>query len=346
MQLKFVDMFAGIGGFHLAMKSHGCVCVAACEINKQARLTYKCNFNIPDDLFYDDINDIEPSSIPDHHILCAGFPCQPFSISGKQEGLEDNRSNVLYSLFKIIREKKPQAVLLENVKHLRFINEGRVFKLVIDTLKQLGYYVSANLCNAKHFGVPQNRERWIIVGLKSGVYTPSIPFHKSSTIKDILEEENNNFVYLEESSFTRIKNPRIQVSGLIFCGYRNKRPRSVGVRAGTKHLSRVHKQPNRIYHVDGIHPTIPSQESSGRFWIMLDNGKVRKLTILECFRLMGFPDEFIKPVSRGHLYHQIGNSVCIPMIKHIAGDIIKSIHEYCIKEKHERESAIQYSAII
>lgn len=112
-----------------------------------------------------------------------------------------------------------------------------------------------------------------------------------------------------------------QVSGLIFCGYRNKGIRKKGVRPNTEHLSRVHKQPNRIYHINGTHPTIPSQETSGRFWIY-DDKHVRKLTINECFKLMGFPKEFKKVSTNGKLYNQIGNSVSIPMIEVVGKEII------------------------
>ena len=131
----------------------------------------------------------------------------------------------------------------------------------------------------------------------------------------------SKFEYLNEP-YTLIKKPKKQNSGLIFCGYRNKNIRKNGVKNGTEHLSRVHKQPNRIYSCEGVHPTIPSQEASGRFWISLNNGKVRKLTVKECFRLMGFNDDFVKPVSIGNLYKQIGNSVCVPLIKSVSKSLL------------------------
>ena len=146
---------------------------------------------------------------------------------------------------------------------------------------------------------------------------------KPTFIKDILEE-NVDFEYLNEEEYTLIENPKKQPSGLIFCGYRNKKIRSVGVRENTEHLSRVHKQPNRIYSSNGVHPTIASQESSGRYFIYHKN-RVRKLTIKECFRLMGFSDNFKIIGSKTNIYNRIGNSVVIPMIKEIAKEIENQI---------------------
>ena len=138
------------------------------------------------------------------------------------------------------------------------------------------------------------------------------------SLKNFLDEEND-FEYLEEP-YTILEEQKVQDSGLIFAGYRNKTIRKAGVREGTEHLSRVHKQPNRIYSTEGVHPALPSQESSGRFWIWHE-GKVRKLTIQECYRIMGFPDKFKLLSNKAELYKQIGNSVAIPMIKAVAEQI-------------------------
>ena len=136
-------------------------------------------------------------------------------------------------------------------------------------------------------------------------------------------DKKGDFEFLKKDEYTIIDKSlwKNQISGLIFCGYRNKDIRKKGVRPNTEHLSRVHKQPNRIYHIDGTHPTIPSQETSGRFWIYDDN-EVRKLTINECFKLMGFPKTFKRVSTNGKLYNQIGNSVSIPMIESVGKEII------------------------
>lgn len=326
-KFSFVDMFAGIGGFHQALKELGGECVAACEIDENARKTYLSNHKIKENLFYKDINKLEAKDIPNHDILCAGFPCQPFSISGKQKALKDERSNVIDSLFKILKTKKPKIIILENVKHIKHIEKGEVFEFIVESLKDIGYSVSYQLLNAKNFGVAQNRERWIFVGVLGGsTFEFREPKRKSNVLKNILDTHQNDFHFLEEP-YTVIDKPKKQKSGLIFCGYRNKSIRKVGVREGTNHLSRVHKQPNRIYSINGVHPTIPSQESSGRFWIMLEDGRVRKMTVNECFRIMGFPEKFKKPVPTGNLYKQIGNSVCVPMVKDVATWILDDFSE-------------------
>ena len=141
-------------------------------------------------------------------------------------------------------------------------------------------------------------------------------------LKDFLDKDNN-FEYLEEP-YTILDEQKMQDSGLIFAGYRNKTIRKAGVRPGTEHLSRVHKQPNRIYSTEGVHPALPSQESSGRFWIWHEE-KVRKLTIQECYRIMGFPDNFKLLYNKAELYKQIGNSVAIPMVKAVGEQIKKQL---------------------
>jgi DNA (cytosine-5)-methyltransferase 1 len=170
--------------------------------------------------------------------------------------------------------------------------------------------------------VPQNRERVIIIAsLNKHFDFRQIKRTKSAKLFDILDK-HGPFEYLDKDEYTLIPNPIIQQhSGLFFVGYRNKSIRKAGVRPGTEHLSRVHKQPNRIYSVMGMHPTLPSQETSGRYWILLPDNRVRKLTIDECFRLMGFPKTFLRPSSLGEQYKQIGNSVCVPMVAAVANAI-------------------------
>lgn len=210
-------------------------------------------------------------------------------------------------------------VLLENVKHLVYHDEKRTLSTIIQHLEELGYIVSKKVLNASDFGVPQNRERIIIIGHKEKKFDFSkIKKSAKPVLKDFLDKEND-FEYLDEP-YTILEDQKKQDSGLIFAGYRNKTIRKAGVRPGTEHLSRVHKQSNRIYSTEGVHPALPSQESSGRFWI-LHQGEVRKLTIQECYRIMGFPDEFKLLNNRGELYRQIGNSVAIPMIKAVAEQI-------------------------
>jgi len=188
----------------------------------------------------------------------------------------------------------------------------------------LGYAVEWKLLNALDYGVPQNRERIIIIASKEDVFNFDMLVNSKRRILVDALDTHGNFEYLEEKDYTLIENPIVQKkSGLFFVGYRNKSIRKAGVRPGTEHLSRVHKQPNRIYSVMGTHPTLPSQETSGRFWILLPDNRVRKLTIDECFRIMGFPSDFVRPSSVGEQYKQIGNSVCVPMVEAVASAIMQ-----------------------
>lgn len=317
--VTFIDLFCGIGGIRLGMESQGFKCLMSSDINVECQRTYKENFN---ELPLGDITQIDEHEIPNHDILCAGFPCQPFSISGKQKGFEDTRGTLFFEICRIIQEKKPKVVFLENVKHLVHHNHGQTLDTIIGNLKDLGYSVSWKVLNGSDFGIPQNRERIIIIGSKNG----SFDFNKikrTARVKliDFLDTDGK-FEYLEPKEYTLLEKAKQQPgSGLIFAGYRNKSIRKVGVRPGTEHLSRVHKQPNRIYSVYGVHPTLPSQETSGRYFILTADKKVRKLTLNECWNIMGFPSNYKKVSTISEQYKQLGNSVCVPMISAVAEEI-------------------------
>lgn len=321
---KFIDLFAGLGGFRLALEALGGKCVFSSEINPHACEIYEANFG---DNPFQDITQLNPQNMPDFQVLCAGFPCQAFSIAGKKMGFEDTRGTLFFDLCRIIEHKKPSVILLENVKNIVQHDNGKTFKLIISSLENLGYNVSFKLLNAKDFSIPQNRERIIIVGINNKISKQSFVFdlapYPVKKLSDICEK---NHTILDENEYFIIdtKYQKLQKSGLIFSGYRDKKIRKVGINPDTLYLSRVHKQPNRIYHINGVHPTLSSQESSGRYFVY-DGEKVFKLNLLECFRLMGFLDNYIKIGSQTNLYNRIGNSVCIPMIKEVMQCVLKQI---------------------
>ena len=322
-KFKFIDLFAGIGGFRLGLEKAGAKCVFSSEIEPHAIEMYKENFG--DDPTCD-ITKLDPKVIPDFDILCAGFPCQSFSVCGKQKGFADaTRGTLFFDICRVLREKKPKAFILENVKNLKTHDKGNTLFIMLQELHSMGYAVSYKVLNARDFGVPQNRERIILIGSRDGYVFDfdRLKTNKVNSMKPFLDTEGD-FEYLEEGTYTLLEKEQIkrQPSGLIFCGYRNKKLRTVGVRPGTQHLSRVHKQPNRIYSVNGIHPTLASQETSGRYWILTD-GKVRKLTLNECYKFMGFPSDFIKVGRKTSLYERIGNSLCVPMITNVAEEVIE-----------------------
>jgi DNA (cytosine-5)-methyltransferase 1 len=324
MQYKFIDLFAGIGGFRQGFEDAGFHCVFTSEINLQCQQVYEANFG---EKPFGDITQISPILIPDFDILLAGFPCQPFSISGKKMGFEDTRGTLFFDICQIINTKQPRVIVLENVKHLIHHDKGRTFNVILKSLMDLGYNVTYKILNAKDFGLPQNRERIFIIATKKHYFDfTKLKKKRKVILRDFLDFEGDRngepFEFIDKSEYTLIDTPKNQESGLIFVGYRNKNTWKKGVRENTEHLSRVHRQPNRIYSIEGTHPTIPSQETAGRFFIYIPElDAVRKLTINECYRIMGFHNNFVKHPNLGEQYKQIGNSVAIPVIKAIAESI-------------------------
>jgi DNA (cytosine-5)-methyltransferase 1 len=321
--MRFIDLFAGIGGTRMGLEKAGMTCVFSSEWDSHAQDMYELNFG---ERPSGDITEIDAKDVPDHEVLIAGFPCQPFSISGKKQGFEDTRGTLFFDILRIAEAKRTPILILENVKHLVHHDSGKTLKVILESLGSLGYEVAWKVLNSKNYGVAQNRERIIIVASKRGMF--SFDFDKETTlfpIKDMLQSEGD-FEWLKPSEYTILprKMWRKQKSGLIFAGYRNKSIRKAGVLPDTEHLSRVHKQPNRIYSVEGTHPTLPSQESSGRFWIF-DGKKVRKLTLDEAFRLMGFPKGYKRLGTPGQCYLRIGNSVCVPMIEKVGKEVAKQL---------------------
>lgn len=320
-EFTFIDLFAGIGAFRLALQSVGGKCVFSSEWDKAAQQTYELNYG---ESPYGDITlkDVQ-SHIPDtFDVLCGGFPCQPFSICGKKLGFEDTRGTLFFEICQILKKHKPQCCILENVQHLTKHDKGRTFQVIISSLIELGYNVSYKILNAKDFGLPQFRARIFIVGTRNGIFD----FNKIKTSSMVKLEDfitfEGDYEFLNPNEYTLIDKSLIHPqakSGLVFCGYRNKGTWKTGIRPGTLYLSRCHRQPNRIYSITGTHPTIPSQETSGRFFIYSPYcDKVRKLSVEECYKIMGFPDGFIRNPNLGSQYKQIGNSIAVPVITAIA----------------------------
>lgn len=339
--IRFIDLFAGIGGFRMSFDRCGCQCVFSSEFNEACQKVYEDNYG---EKPFGDITKIDEKDIPDFDILCAGFPCQPFSICGKKMGFNDTRGTLFFDVCRIIKEKQPKVVVLENVKHLINHDKKKTFRVILSTLEELGYHVSYRILDSTKFGVPQCRERIIIVGVKDRVFDfDDLQESKPLCIRDILDKEGN-FEYLDKSEYTLLDPQYIhkQKTGLLFVGYRNKGQWKKGIRPHTEHLSRVHRQPNRIYSIDGTHPTIPSQETCGRFWIYIpEEDAVRKLTIKECYKLMGYPESFKIDSSKGNAYKQCGNSVVIPMVYELA----KSIIRQCFTEDYHVKSSRNYKQL-
>lgn len=336
--LTFIDLFAGIGGFRMGFQNQGYECLFSCEIDKACQDVYYDNFS---EKPFGDITRLNPDHIPDFDVLVAGFPCQPFSICGYRRGFDDTRGTLFFDICRIIDHKYPDVVLLENVKYLIYHDHGRTLSTIVRSLNDFGYKVSYEILNAKNFGLPQHRERLFIVCLKDRYFNFSALRTKPTPkLRDFLDKEGH-FEALPEEDYTLIGQPVEQKSGLIFVGYRNKNPFKKGIRPNSQHLSRVHHQPNRIYSVNGVHPTLPSQETSGRFFIYFpETSTVRKLTISECYRIMGFPRSFKPCPVNGKSYLQIGNSVCVPQVEEVARAIKTQLGD---RDESQREapSALQ-----
>jgi DNA (cytosine-5)-methyltransferase 1 len=324
---SYIDLFAGIGGFRLALDGVGGKCLFSSEIDKACRAVYLNNFGGE---VVGDITSVDEKQIPDHDLLAGGFPCQAFSIAGKKRGFEDARGTLFFEILRIAKAKKTKVLFLENVKNLIHHDSGKTIKTIQELLEQEGYNFRYKILNTKDFGLAQNRERIIIVASRENAFDFD-PIEKVKSkpvvVKDIMQHDQSQaFEVLPADDYTIIDKGlwERQKSGLIFVGHRNRSIRKTGVRPNTEHLSRVHKQPNRIYHVDGTHPTLSAQESCGRYWVY-DDERVRKMTVKECYALQGFPDDYkIDPVQ-SNAYRQIGNSVGVPLMRAVGEEIKRQL---------------------
>ncbi len=324
LEFRFADLFCGLGGFRLALEALGGKCVFSSDNNRHIQDKYEENFN---ERPFGDIQDVNLRSVPHFDGLTAGFPCQPFSISGHKKGFNDTRGTLFFDICRIIESHSPSVVILENVKHLLHHNRKKTIVTILEALNRLGYHVSFSLLNAINLGLPQNRERIFIVASKHKCFEfQDIETKETSPLIDFLLESQSHEV-LDPSEYTLLEENVVRkqpISGLIFVGYRNKNRFSKGVNGKMLHLNRIHRQPNRIYSVYGNHPTLPSQESSGRFFIYNpDKNSVRKLSIEECFIIMWFPGQYKKVSTLGELYRQIGNSFAIPVVYGVMKQIIQ-----------------------
>lgn len=315
---KFIDLFAGIGGFHLALSAFGLQCVFACEWDKYAAETYTKNFQLKP---HGDINNIQAGDIPAHQIVCAGFPCQAFSIAGKQKGFTDTRGTLFFQVVRIIEWHQPPVIFLENVKNLVRHDQGKTFEIVIETLEYLGYQVFHQIFNASDFGLPQNRQRIYIVAFHQNINAQNFifptPTYQPVCLQDILENDPVHAKIIQRDDINIYKNylPEILASGEI--KLLNK-PIQIG---------KVNKggQGERIYHPFG-HAITLSANGGGigaKTGLYLINGQVRKLSPRECARLQGFPDNFVLDTSPNQAYKQLGNSVAINVLQNIFQEIYK-----------------------
>ena len=302
MSYKFIDLFAGIGGIRLGFESAGCNCVFSSEIDESARMTYEANFN---EKPFGDIREIKSCDIPEFDILLAGFPCQTFSIIGRKEGFTDvTRGTLFFEIERILHDRRPRAFMLENVKNLTSHDNGRTYKIIIQKLESLGYYVYAKILNALDYGLPQKRERIIIAGFRDNLifnFPDPVPECERKNLSDILEANPDSKYYvrdsIRESRLARLKYknfPKPYISHENVAGSVTPHEWSAALRAG----------------------------ASANYILINDE---RRPTERELLRLQGFPDSFKIVVPYGKIRQQCGNSVAVPVIKAVAQEMIKSL---------------------
>ncbi len=326
-KFKFIDLFAGIGGIRLAYQNLGGKCVFSSEWNNFAKKTYEANFG---EVPFGDITQISEKSIPDHDILLGGFPCQPFSIAGvskknalgrKHGFLDETQGTLFFDIARIIEHKKPKAFMLENVKNLISHDKGNTFRVIKNTLQELGYSVHFQVLNGKHF-VPQNRERILIVGFRKEIFNgkenfnfPKLP-EPNSAIREILQEEIDPKYTLSDKLWNYLQD------------YAAKhKAKGNGFGFGLADLNGISRTISARYYKDGSEILIPQ------------NGiNPRRLTPRECARLQGFPDNFEIPVSDNQAYKQFGNSVTVPLIQAVGKQLIKSL--LAINESAKSQKAV------
>ncbi|MBS3082136.1 DNA cytosine methyltransferase [Candidatus Pacearchaeota archaeon] len=310
-EFRTLDLFAGVGGIRLGFENAGFKTVFANDFSKFCKTTYDLNFK-DTPLQIGDINKINPSEIPEFDILLGGFPCQPFSIAGYRQGFKDkkDRGNLFFRIADIVKERKPEAIFLENVKNLKNHDNGNTFKIIKQELEKLGYYIKAEILNGMtHGNIPQNRERIFIVGFLDKEKAEKFEFPNKIQLERsfrefVTEEADEKYYYNNKPLYERIKKD-------IESEYTVYQWRRKYVRANKK----------------GVCPTLTANMGRGGHNVpMIRNSKgIRKLTPRECFLLQGFPKSFKLPkeISDSELYHQAGNSVAVPVVQRIAENMMK-----------------------
>lgn len=296
--LKFIDLFAGIGGMRIPFEELGCDCVFSSEWDKDAQKIYENNFGEAPE---GDITKIEARSIPDHDILLAGFPCQAFSIIGKMNGFEDTRGTLYFDIERILKEKKPKAFILENVKMLVGNKKGETFKIILNRLMDIGYHVQWKVLNALNFGVPHKRERVFIVGfLENYVFKYPVGSHEYKPLGEILEKDVPERYYAS-AYIVRKRKQRHNPSTIPSIWHENK--------AGNI----------------SSYPYSCALRAYASYNYLLVNGE-RRLTTRESLRLLGFPESFKIECSYSQMRKLTGNSVCVPVVRAIAEVVLKCLN--------------------
>ncbi len=323
-KFKFIDLFAGIGGFRLALQNLGGKCVFTSEWDRDAKKTYKANFG--ERPFGDITKEETKKFIPDNFdLLCAGFPCQAFSIAGKRGGFEDTRGTLFFEVAEILKRKMPKAIFLENVKGLRNHNGGKTLATILNVLRNdLGYFVpEPQIINAKDFGVPQNRERIYIVGFRNDLGITSFEYPKPINRKVVFSEVKEKIVpptkyFISTQYIQTLINHKARHEGK-GNGFGYAIIPDDGI-SNAIVVGGMGRERNLVLD-DRLTDFTPTTKIKGS----VNREGIRKMTPREWARLQGFPDDFIIPVADASAYKQFGNSVAVPAIRATACEIIKRL---------------------
>jgi modification methylase hhaI len=327
-RLRGVDLFCGIGGFRLAMEASGVACVYSCDIDPFAQRSYAANFH---EVPAGDITQLDPDTLPDFDLLCAGFPCQPFSYAGRLLGFEDTtRGTLFFDVCRVLAAKRPPMLFLENVKGLRSHNHGHTLQIILASLRELGYHIHTTVLSSLDFGLPQKRERWYCVGFLQDVpFSFPKPTGERTTLRSIVDPSDHaakltlppRELALIDYHFAHAKNryDRVQHDSEQYASSSKKGRYGVfsyqkpdgALRFHVGDRAKTQIQEAFYACLDTYAPTIIANRTP-KLWDLR-----RRLSVLEAKRLQGFPDDFIFPVSDAQAYKQLGNSVSVPVVRQI-----------------------------
>lgn len=350
---NFIDLFAGIGGFRIALENEGLKCVFSSEIDSAAAKVYTRNFG---EKPHGDINNIQPTDIPNFDILTAGFPCQPFSLNGKKEGFKDlTRGTLFFNIADILSIKKPAVVFLENVKGIVTHDNGNTLKTILETLKNLGYYTNVKVLNTYDFGIPQHRERWYCVAFRDNIeFKFPEGNKKGSTLEEIVDINHKDpQLLLSKDELKRIqyhfkhykKTPRVQHDNS-HCNPKSKAGKygifsylkpdnSLRFHMGDSAKSQL--QDDYYVSIKGVAPTLIATRAP-KLWDLQ-----RHLSVEECKRLQAFPSDYdFSDVSIKLAKKQLGNAITVSVVQEIAKNIIKyyNLNKPATAERNQQLSLI------
>ena len=333
VNFRFIDLFAGIGGMRLAFEACGGECVFTSEWDRYCQKTYFDNFG---DIPYGDITKINERDIPDHDVLVAGFPCQPFSIAGVSKKnslgratgfLDRTQGTLFFDVVRILNEKRPKAFMLENVKNLKSHDKGNTWKVIMAALEELDYEVFPTVLDGQHF-VPQHRERVFIVGFDRKRYGNDIKFsfnlkypQQKKVFKEILNEKVDDKYTLSDKLWQYLQSYALK-----------HQAKGNGFGFGLVNLEGISRTLSARYYKDGSEILIPQEGKNPR-----------RLTPRECARLQGYGDDFVISVSDTQAYKQFGNSVVVPLVRAVAEQIVDLVDALeNVKKIKEQHSANQF----